>query len=161
MSFTPYVGSWAARRTVLDANSELTRLLDSQLLVASGLLQFLHWHLVFDPHASSAGSGRMPCWPSASCCGPRRQNTMGASSGNDLSASGPTYEMGRESSRRSTRSRRRRMADIEAFRSGSEDGRPRPHGLAARSEAARYKSLGRRDSRSSRHYSDDSLDALP
>ncbi|GAA5987813.1 hypothetical protein JCM10908_007225 [Rhodotorula pacifica] len=44
-------------------------------LVASGILQFLYWHIVFDPHASTAGSGQMPC------CGPRRQNNMGGGGG--------------------------------------------------------------------------------
>lgn len=130
-------------------------------LVASGILQFLYWHLMFDPHASSAGSGRLPC------LGTRRSNNSGNGMGMGGGSGGGGYpndgyqndgfnnELGREYTRRSKHSRRCRLADVEAFgSSGSEDG---PHGLA-RSRSAGYKSLGRRGSRSSRRLSSDSLD---
>ncbi|KAG0663906.1 hypothetical protein C6P46_002132 [Rhodotorula mucilaginosa] len=119
---------------------------------------FLYWHLMFDPHASSAGSGQPPC------CGPRRQNNMssgmgmgGGGGGGGQNGYDNSYELGREYTRRSKRSRRRRLADVEAF--GSSEDKDVPHGLA-RSQSAGYGSLGRRGSRSSRRLSSDSLDQL-
>lgn len=131
-------------------------------MVASGILQFLYWHLKFDPHASSAGSGYPPCW------GARRSNSdstgMGGSGGgggggnlDNQKGLDDGFELGREYTRRSKRSRRRRLADVEAF--GSSEDQDGPHGLA-RSPSAGYKSLGRRGSRSSRRVSSDSLDQL-
>ena len=107
-------------------------------MVASGILQFVFWHLAFFP-----GVGR---------CGARQQNSMagmgmggggnnGYQDNYDNQYGGNGNELGREYTRHSKRSRRRRLADVEAY--GSSEDQDGPHGLA-RSPSAGYKSLGRR-----------------
>ncbi|POY75688.1 hypothetical protein BMF94_1311 [Rhodotorula taiwanensis] len=106
------------------------------ILIASGFLQFLYWHIVFDPHASNAGSGQLPC------CGSRRNNAGGNQygGGNGGGVQGGGYDDGsfNEMGRRRHLHKSRRLADEEAGLSSSASD-------AGGAPAPSYKSLGRSD----------------
>lgn len=146
------------RRPIHESSDSLTRTRNScaQILIASGFLQFLYWHIVFDPHASNAGSGQLPC------CGSRRNNAGGNQygGGNGGGVQGGGYDDGsfNEMGRRRHLHKSRRLADEEAGLSSSASD-------AGGAPAPSYKSLGRSSSRRSsksrsHNLSDDSVDGL-